>query len=301
MYVLYFFIPESPRWLLSKNRVEEAESIIVKMARWNKKEINEDVLHQQLIQPEVQHAGTNFNCKNFALIRNFNLRWKFIVMIFLGFASDQLFYSLPYTLEKLQGNIFIAFGLQAVVEIPATFLNLFLLNRFGRILPLSGSLLLTSIFCLLTWPTSYANEWGPVCCVIVGKLFITQAVAIIHQLETELYPTLLRGTGIGIHYTVTAISLVISQYIIYTNNVWNVLPLIVMAGLNMVASFVCLFLPETCGKSLPDTVEDAEQIGSVGWDSFFSHFQCLHKVLPVCPHLKLYRVVCSSKLNQYVV
>ncbi len=34
--VLYFILPESPRWLIAKGRYKEARAVIEKAARWNK-------------------------------------------------------------------------------------------------------------------------------------------------------------------------------------------------------------------------------------------------------------------------
>jgi hypothetical protein len=42
----YWIIPESPRWLLSKNRIDEAEEIVQTMARMNGKELPKNFLRK---------------------------------------------------------------------------------------------------------------------------------------------------------------------------------------------------------------------------------------------------------------
>ena len=41
---IYSIIPESPRWLLSKGKREEAMAIIEKLSRWNRKPLTKEMI-----------------------------------------------------------------------------------------------------------------------------------------------------------------------------------------------------------------------------------------------------------------
>lgn len=53
----WWFVPESPRWLLSYGRIEEAEVIIQSMAKWNRKEIPENFMQKFLEQERKKRKG----------------------------------------------------------------------------------------------------------------------------------------------------------------------------------------------------------------------------------------------------
>ena len=43
MYLTYFIVPESPRWLVSQGRMEDAKEVLTKIAKTNKSKIPEDI------------------------------------------------------------------------------------------------------------------------------------------------------------------------------------------------------------------------------------------------------------------
>jgi OCT family organic cation transporter-like MFS transporter 4/5 len=44
LYRYWWIIPESPRWLLTQNRIDDAEKVVQKMAKFNKVSIPNDYL-----------------------------------------------------------------------------------------------------------------------------------------------------------------------------------------------------------------------------------------------------------------
>ena len=50
-------MPESPRWLLSTGRIDEAEVVVQKIAKWNKKDIPANFIHQMAAQATMIPAS----------------------------------------------------------------------------------------------------------------------------------------------------------------------------------------------------------------------------------------------------
>ena len=56
----YWVVPESPRWLLSRNRIDEAESIIQRIARINKRTLPTNYLLSLQVSPYIY--GGKYEC-----------------------------------------------------------------------------------------------------------------------------------------------------------------------------------------------------------------------------------------------
>lgn len=76
----------------------------------------------------------------------------------------------------------------------------------------------------------------------------------------ELYPTLGRNVGVGGVTTFARVGSMVAPFILSLDNYLRDLPLMLIATTSFLQMILLYPLPETKGKALPDTLEEAEQI-----------------------------------------
>lgn len=286
LYSYLFIVPESPRWLLAQGRIDQTVKILARMARWQKVKIDLDELRNQisdlkdlpiieksdsLSDIDVAVMESDYSIKKF--FASSNLRLKCFLITIIIVASNQLYYAVPFHMENFEANFYLAFLIQAAVETPSTFFNLLLLNRFGRIKPLSIFLFMSGMFCLMSWPAERFGPWGPVTTAAVARFFVCIPMYICEQQGSELFPTVYRGTRQAVSHFFLSIVMLTNQYIIYSSHIWNVLPLLIMGGFTILTAFLALFLPETKNVSLPDSISEAELQSCVGIKTLKNNFK----------------------------
>lgn len=277
------FVPESPRWLLSQGRIDEALIIVGSMAKWQKVN-NVDLvkIRYDLMNYSIEQQDEEWNKKEFInFFRSTNLRWKTFLLIFASAVGTQIYTAVPYHIENLQGNFFLSFAIQAAVEAPATLCAFMLLTRCGRVVPLSISMTLAGIACILTWPAEKLGLWGGVTLSTVARFFICTSVPICTQLTNELFPTVARGVGNSIILVATNLISISIQYILYSSTIWTPLPMLIMGPVTLLGAALTLFLPDTKNLPLPDTVEEAEKQGHSGIVAFKKNFCFDSKIMYV--------------------
>ena len=109
---LWLMLPESPRWLISKGRVDEAKAIMTKGAKWNRKEVDLSGLIKPSDCPDKHNElgfKDLFSSKDILIIT--------IVMFFNWPIITMGYFGLGLSMTQLGGNIFVDFILGALVEV----------------------------------------------------------------------------------------------------------------------------------------------------------------------------------------
>ncbi len=253
-FILLFFTPESPRWLVTKGREEEAMKTMIKIGGKEQAELDMAEINQLL---EKKNDGIK------ELFAPF-LRIPLLIGIFLpmfahlsGIAA--IMYFAPNIINEAIMSVessFLGAVLVGVVNSVFTLVAILNIERFGRrkllLVGVSGafiSLAAVGVFFavgstlilipLLFYVACFAFSFGPVVWVIIS----------------EIFPTRIRGLAVSIG----SLSLMTTGFFITLSNpvfLETLMPsgtFFLYAGLTLPAIwFIWKFVPETKGKTLEE-------------------------------------------------
>jgi len=242
-----FHLPESPRWLLKKGRVEECREI---MHQFFGKDVDisfeeaEETKYSKLFEPiylkRIIFIGTIWSCQVIPMFAIYTFGPQIIEL--LGFTEGQ---------DAALGNIVISIFFMAGC-IPA----MYWLNSIGRRPLLIGSFGIMTASLALLGIVQDPSIW-----LIVGAFavyaFFSGGPGILQWLyPNELFPTEIRASAVGAVMSFSRIGTIISTYAlpIYMATYGISSTLLAGAGISLIGLVVSIFMaPETKGLTLETT------------------------------------------------
>ncbi|KAG4075942.1 hypothetical protein HA402_003768 [Bradysia odoriphaga] len=256
-----WIIPESARWLVSKGKTEEAIFILKKFERMNKKNIKPQIYQDfRVTCQKVQEEEESFKKYSVLdLFRTPRLRRITILLILIYMSISLLFDGYVRNIESIGLDPFIGFGLAASTELPASTLVTLILDRWGRRWLGFGTMFLSGLCSVIAVfiPTGLATT----IVIISGRFFVNFSFNIGMQYAAELLPTVVRGQGVSFIHLTGYIATIMSPIIVHLGVVSPILPLLILGFCGIGGGLLTLFLPETLGEQLPQSLDDGEQFG----------------------------------------
>ncbi|EDW29241.1 GL19595 [Drosophila persimilis] len=195
------------------------------------------------------------------LCRTPNMRLKTILITLSWFANETVYLGLSYFGPSLGTNQYVSFFLSAVVELPSYLCCWYFMDTWGRRWPLSLSMILGGVACVITvmLPDEAVDE--TLYLYLVSKALLSASFLIIYPFAGELYPTQVRGIGIGASSYIGGLGLIVIPFVTYLGKENLKLPLVIMGFVSMLGGMTGLRLPETLHHRLPQTIEEGEEFG----------------------------------------
>ncbi|KAK2886960.1 hypothetical protein Q8A67_015188 [Cirrhinus molitorella] len=249
LFIFYIWVlPHSARWLLVHNRKEEAIDLLRKAATVN----------GRTLPPTVQGPQGRSQYTAVDLLRTPQMRKRALILFYIWFVNVLVYYGLSLGVSDLGADLYLTQFMFGLVEIPARSLVLVLLPCSRRI-PLSVFLAIGGGACLLTLTVPADSAHIRTALAMVGKFGITASFAIIYIYSAELFPTVLRQTGIGVSSMFARMGGVLAPLINLLGRHAPVVPMVIFGSTPLLAAVLALALPETANQPLPDSIYDTER------------------------------------------
>lgn len=277
----YWLLPESPRWLVSQRRHQEALKILKEIARTNGRTLPPDAEVLKLIstahdtKAEEAKAGssgqkgsrlsrilrviTSTVNDQVTLVRTPVMRRRCLISFFLWFVAASVYYGLIFSGANIKADPFLMIFSSGLVELPSAILFVYPLDKYGRRPTMTGLFVAcgTCLLVILAVPRDqiYVNFF----LVNLGKFFTTAVFQLQYLFVVELMPTKVRNVAVGTCSMIARIGCVITPYIVtLLGDVHYALPSTLFGILSVTAGLLTLLLPETNHTLLPATVEEVE-------------------------------------------
>ncbi|CAL8076632.1 unnamed protein product [Calicophoron daubneyi] len=272
--VLYFFLlPESPRWLISQNRSDEALKVLRVGCQVNNfwkgkektEELREHITHSFRLEPLLTPVGKDKRRGRFQLFklcanRQISKSVVFGVLLLIGIVM--CYFGLLLYARIVYGYVYLVAFLNSLTAVPATLLSMltyrYVRHRKRPIFVLLGVgmlvLLGTSLFIILTKPKT--DTLLTVSSNIV-LILANASLNMCYIYVPELFPSEIRTHAFGFILGLARIGSILCTFVNELDTiVAHSAPLLVYAGAFLLSLFALTFSKDTTGENLADMASD---------------------------------------------
>ena len=294
--LIWIFVYDSPRIYIDNQDIEKTKNILIGIASFNgkkeellkiyeseefKKLIKEimktedDHIEMEDINKEELLTGEDTNTalievkvesKNkrkkkinvFSSLKYPSIRYKFLILCVLWFGTRATSNCIALSSKSLPGNYYFNIIFLFIFESTAYYISGILINieKLGRKGALWSQYLIITISFLLLSFLKLSNVYE------LGLNFLTRFCAaaielVFYTYTLEVYPTPVRSINFGMNVTFGNIGSILSP--LFYEYLPSSLFLLIFAVFSIIHSFLLIFLPETVGKPMIETIEELKE------------------------------------------
>ncbi|KAM3600848.1 uncharacterized protein V6R79_003613 [Siganus canaliculatus] len=265
VFFLYaWWFHESSRWLVLSNQPEQAIKNLKSVAKFNGRREEGEKIDIKMVQESMKKemSGVQGSYSVLDLFRTPTMRKMTIYLSAVWLSTSFAYYGLAMDLQKFGVNIYLIQVIFGAVDIPAKVVVTVSMSFFGRRPSQSGALIVAGVTVLINLLVPSDKQTVRTCLAVVGKGCLAASFNCCYLYSGELYPTIIRQNGMGWVSMMARVGAMVAPMVLLTGDYIPWLPGLIYGGAPILSGVAAIFLPETLGSPLPDTIQDVEDRGS---------------------------------------
>ncbi|KAK3753623.1 hypothetical protein QZH41_014730, partial [Actinostola sp. cb2023] len=191
-------MPESPRWLIAHNRLDEAHAVLMKYGGKDNKPVDPEMLRVLIENVRRDQLATEEEEKKYSpldLVRTPKMRKWIIIMCYQWFVVAMVSFGILLFVTQLAGSPYINFLIMNSAASIKVILTYVVYLKFGRRISHAGFLLITGVVLLLILAVHEDFPLATTAMSLIGYITIDSNWIGIYVITSELFPTVLRYVG----------------------------------------------------------------------------------------------------------
>uniref|UniRef100_UPI00398ED2BD solute carrier family 22 member 6-A-like n=1 Tax=Pristiophorus japonicus TaxID=55135 RepID=UPI00398ED2BD len=266
IFLYSWWFPESACWLILNDKADVALKQLKRVAKLNGKEAEGEKLTIAILKSSMKKelSNTKDSYSMLDLFRTPVMRKTACCTMLVWFSTSFSYYGLSIDLQGFGVDIYLIQVIFGAVDIPAKLIGFisesYVGRRFtqGTSLILAGSIIIANIFI----PKELQAVRTAFAATSKGCLVAAFSCCVLHA--TELYPTVVRQTGLGLVNAMARVGAIVAPAIRLTGDYIPFLPMAAYGGMTIISGVAAFSLLETLNVPLPDTIEEVESRAKKG-------------------------------------
>ncbi|XP_064456135.1 solute carrier family 22 member 1-like [Ornithodoros turicata] len=265
---VFWWAPESSSWLLSVGNKKEATTILLSIAKINGNVVTEDQMESSLCQKgeddlEISCAGDtkSFWRTTFALVETPRIRRSTLLILPILCMITMCYYVGSMQLGRLGLDVYATYSVSSAFELPMNIICILVLDRLGRRWPNFTFMLIGGVVSIIMVIVKTDSHAWTLAMAVTFMTCFSGGFNITCQTGAEIFPTVIRARAFLLQHVMAVIGNVLGTPVAATIE-WNqYFPVLVCGITALIAAIMILFLPESVGLPLPQTISDGENLG----------------------------------------